>query len=267
MMFETPEENFEFEDSQFDADSFDEESDESEQAANEEEGLIRRRRLLKQTEALLLASSEPLTEVAFVNAVGKRAKGKLAEVVEELNAEYLEHDRAFEVLRVADGYLLFTRPEHGELLRRFLADKARTRLSRAALESLAVIAFRGPVTRVDVDEIRGVDSGGVLRNLLDRRLIRVKGRADIAGRPLLYEITDEFLKYFGITGVSDLPRHAELTRELGELRAAAQTGLLLEDTENATQSVDSDEDTKETKTGNGHHELSPQNLSEDNSED
>ena len=160
--------------------------------------------------------------------------------------------------------MLFTRPEHGDLLRRFLAEKARTKLSRAALESLAVIAFRGPVTRVDIDEIRGVDSGGVLRNLLDRRLIRVKGRAELVGRPLLYEITDEFLKYFGVTSVSDLPRHAELTRELGELRAAEQEqeSLLLDAPEETLP--EETEDTQDTpKSGNGHHKLTTKNISED----
>ncbi|MBK6766894.1 MAG: SMC-Scp complex subunit ScpB [bacterium] len=249
---------------------FDDDEDDSQEPGDIEP---RRRRLLSQTEALLLASTEPLTEAAYVNAVGKRAKGKLPQVVEELNAEYVQHGRAFEVMQVAGGYMLFTRPEHGDLLRRFLADKARTRLSRAALESLAVIAFRGPVTRVDIDEIRGVDSGGVLRNLLDRRLIRVKGRADLVGRPLLYEITDEFLKYFGVTGVSDLPRHAELTRELGELQIAEQVGLALESSVDApieTQVEEGQtEDVSEAaphRPGNGHHTMSPRILSDDESE-
>lgn len=238
---------------------------EEQQEAEDHE--FKRRRLLKQTEALLLVSTEPLTETAFINAVGKRAKGKLGEVIEALNEEYVTHDRAFEILPVAGGFMLFTRPEHGELLRRFLADKARTRLSRAALETLSVIAFRGPVTRVEVDEIRGVDSGGVLRNLLDRRLIRVKGRAEVVGRPLLYEITDEFLKYFGITNVSDLPRHAELTRELGELRDADQTVMQLSHVvEGEDSEDDSDVSTVHTK-GNGHQLLSPKNLSEDKLED
>ncbi len=243
---ETPEDEFEGED---------ESSDDIDGAE------LRQRRRMSQLEALLLASTEPLTEAAFVNAVGKRAKGKLPDLVSALNIEYGAQQRSFEILPVAGGYMLFTRPEHGDLIRRFLAEKARTRLSRAALESLAVIAFRGPVTRVDIDEIRGVDSGGVLRNLLDRRLIRVKGRAELIGRPLLYEITDEFLKYFGVTSVSDLPRHAELTRELGELRTA--------DHEQETLSLpEAEEDSPvelvaEPKSGNGHHKLTSQNLTED----
>lgn len=217
-----------------------------------------------QLEALLLASTEPITEASFSNAAGKRAGARLKELVQALNQDYLLQQRAFEILPVAGGYLLFTRPEHGDLIRRYLAEKARTRLSRAALESLAVIAFKGPVTRIEIDEIRGVDSGGVLRNLLDRRLIKVKGRAEIVGRPLLYETTDEFLKYFGITSISDLPRHAELTRELGELRSAEnhQEGLPL--SEHEAEAIDPAHEVG--KAGNGHRDLAPQNLSDSSEE-
>lgn len=257
------EEQNQFEDEQESPEA--EEFDGDDESAEESDEDLRTRRRMSKLEALLLVSTEPLTETLFVNAVGKRAKGKLPELVSALNQEYEAQQRSFEILHVAGGYMLFTRPEHGDLLRRFLAEKARTKLSRAALESLAVIAFRGPVTRVDIDEIRGVDSGGVLRNLLDRRLIRVKGRAELVGRPLLYEITDEFLKYFGVTSVSDLPRHAELTRELGELRAAEeeQESLLLDAPEETLP--EETEETKETpKTGNGHHKLTIENLSEGN---
>jgi segregation and condensation protein B len=96
--------------------------------------------------------------------------------------------------------------------------RARTRLSRAALETLAVVAYRGPVTHAEIDEIRGVDCGGVLRTLLDRRLVAVKGRAQVLGRPLLYETTPEFLKHFGLSDLSDLPRDSELLREWGQPR-------------------------------------------------
>ncbi len=225
----------------------------------------RQRRRMSQLEALLLASTEPLTEIAFINAVGKRAKGKLPDLAAALNLEYEVQRRSFEILPVAGGYMIFTRPEHGDLLRRFLAEKARTRLSRAALETLAVISFRGPVTRSDIDEIRGVDSGGVLRNLLDRRLIRVKGRAELVGRPLLYEITDEFLKYFGVTSVSDLPRHAELTRELGELRAAEDEQETLKLPE--TKEILPGGTELEEKPGNGHHRLISKQLTDDDGDD
>ncbi|MCC6476213.1 SMC-Scp complex subunit ScpB [bacterium] len=216
--------------------------------------------LMRQLEALLLAGTEPLTEQSFVTAVGRRGKKHFENLIVALNREYVEQERAFEILKVAGGYLIYTRPEHGEMLRRFLAEKARTRLSRAALESLSVIAFRGPVTRADIDEIRGVDSGGVLRTLLDRRLIRVKGRAEVAGRPLLYETTDEFLKYFGISDISELPRHAELTRELGEWHD--RTPDIFREGRNAdVPDLHEDEYADgEVKSGNGHSHLEPKNL-------
>ena len=169
-------------------------------------------------EALIFSSSEPLTETQFIAAAGKAGEGQLAALVEELNLEYQQSGRAFEILNIAKGYQFFTRREYSGVLRKLFVERAKMRLSRAGLETLAVVAFRGPVTRSEIDEIRGVDSGGVLRTLLDRRLIAVKGRAKMLGRPLLYETSQEFLKHFGLSDLSELPRDSELTREWGELR-------------------------------------------------
>ena len=169
-------------------------------------------------EALIFASTEPLTESQLAAALGPRVKGDLPRIVAELNYEYQRDGRAFEILPVAGGYQFFTRRDFSGLLRRLSAARARTRLSRAALETLAVVAYRGPVTRVEIDEIRGVDCGGVLRTLHDRRLVAVKGRAHVLGRPLLYETTAEFLKHFGLSDLSDLPRDSELLREWGQPR-------------------------------------------------
>lgn len=170
-------------------------------------------------EALIFAGTEPLTESQLIAALGDRAKGELAHIVAELNYEYERDGRAFEILHVAGGYQFFTKRDYSGVIRRLSAVRARTRLSRAALETLAVVAYRGPVTRAEIDEIRGVDCGGVLRTLLDRRLVNVKGRANVLGRPLLYETTPEFLKHFGLSDLSDLPRDSELLREWGQARA------------------------------------------------
>ena len=169
--------------------------------------------------ALIFASTEPLTERQLITALGDRAKGELARIVLELNYEYERDGQAFEILHVADGYQFFTKRDYSGVIRRLSVVRARTRLSRAALETLAVVAYRGPVTRAEIDEIRGVDSGGVLRTLLDRHLVAVKGRANVLGRPLLYETTPEFLKHFGLSDLSDLPRDSELLREWGQARA------------------------------------------------
>ena len=170
------------------------------------------------TEALIFASAEPLTESQLTAALGARVKGELPRIVAELNYEYQRDGRAFEILAVAGGYQFFTRRDFSGVLRRLSLARARTRLSRAALETLAVAAYRGPVTHAEIDEIRGVDCGGVLRTLLDRRLLAVKGRAQVLGRPLLYETTPEFLKHFGLSDLSDLPRDSELLREWGQPR-------------------------------------------------
>jgi len=169
-------------------------------------------------EALIFASAEPLTESQLTAALGARVKGELPRIVAELNYEYQRVGRAFEILAVAGGYQFFTRRDFSGVLRRLSLARARTRLSRAALETLAVVAYRGPVTHAEIDEIRGVDCGGVLRTLLDRRLLAVKGRAQVLGRPLLYETTPEFLKHFGLSDLSDLPRDSELLREWGQPR-------------------------------------------------
>jgi segregation and condensation protein B len=235
----------------------------------------RHRQLKSIAEALIFAATEPLTEAQFLIVVGKRAKGQLAELVEYLNAGYERDGRTFEILHVAQGYQFFTRTEYAHVLKKLITERSRTRLSRAALESLAVIAFRGPVTRVEIDEIRGVESGGVLRTLLDRRLILVKGRADVVGRPLLYETTNEFLRHFGIADLSELPKHHELTREWGELQEAKRqltTGTtdeedtlpMFDESESSVSEkheIDgSEEAQEESGHENGHNGLAPINL-------
>jgi len=177
-----------------------------------------RRFLLGVTEALIFASREPLTPDQFASALGNGARAELHDLVRELNLEYERDGRAFEILHVAGGYQMFTRKDYSGTLRKLFTDRARTRLSRAALETLAVVAYRGPVTRAEVDEIRGVDCGAVLRTLLDRRLVAIRGRANVIGRPMIYETTPEFLKHFGLSDLSDLPRDSELLREWGESR-------------------------------------------------
>jgi segregation and condensation protein B len=173
-------------------------------------------------EALIFASTEPLTESQMIAALGERVKGELPRIVAELNYEYQREGRAFEILPVAGGYQFFTRRDFSGVLRRLSVARARTRLSRAALETLAVVAYRGPVTRAEIDEIRGVDCGGVLRTLLDRHLLAVKGRAQVLGRPLLYVTTPEFLKHFGLSDLSDLPCDSELLREWVQPRSVEE---------------------------------------------
>jgi segregation and condensation protein B len=164
-------------------------------------------------EALIFASTEPLTEAQFVATVGDIGRDTLPQLVEQLNADYAEEGRAFEILHIAGGYQFFTRTDFAPMVQKMFLERSKSRLSRAALETLSITAYRGPITRTEIDEIRGVDSGAVLRTLLERRLIAVRGRQKGMGRPFLYETTLEFLRHFGLADISELPRQGELARE------------------------------------------------------
>jgi segregation and condensation protein B len=213
------------------------------------------------TESLLFASREPLTEQHYLAVVGQRRKGKLAEFVRQLNVDYERTGRAFEILHVAGGYQFFTRPDFSGALKKLAVERNKSRVSRAALETLAVVAFRGPVTRGEIDDIRGVDSGGVLRTLLERRMVAVKGRSEVVGKPLLYETTPEFLKHFGLSALTDLPRDSELTREWGKLQELesaerdSQTDLIT--TEMVNETADNDLEAHAEVRTNGHHHGHP----------
>jgi len=163
-----------------------------------------------QVEALLFSSEVPLPAHRLASLTGA-AKGRVLEAVDRLNVHYGETGRAFRIAEVAGGHQMVTVPEHGELLSRLHKEQVPTRLSKAALETLSIIAFKQPVTRAEVDRIRGVSaSDGVLRHLMERKVVRIAGRAEAPGRPLLYGTTREFLAYFGLGSVSDLPRTEEL---------------------------------------------------------
>jgi segregation and condensation protein B len=170
-------------------------------------------------EALLFAADSPvkldrLAELAEVPPETVRA------VIDELNARYAETGRTFRVQRVAQGYQLYTMPDYAEFVRRLYQHQYTHRLSRAALEVLAIIAYKQPVTRPEIEQLRGVDCSGPLVTLLERRLIATYGRASRPGNPFLYRTTPEFLRYFGLAGLEDLPR----MEEIGEFLARRETG-------------------------------------------
>jgi segregation and condensation protein B len=161
-------------------------------------------------EALLFASDGPLTAVRLAQLTG-RARAEVLAAVDHLNVFYAETGRAFRIAPLAGGFQLVTTPEHAPLVSALYKEKTAARLSRAALETLAIIAFKQPVTRAEIDVIRGVSaSDGVLRHLMERSLVRIAGRAEAPGRPLLYGTTREFLAHFGLHAIADLPRSDEL---------------------------------------------------------
>jgi segregation and condensation protein B len=167
-------------------------------------------------EAILFATDRPVTVEQLMIALPDRADDDLVRELEEMAADYDAMEAGFRLLPCAGGWQIRTDPEMHEFVTRFLVGKKRTRLSRAAMETLAIIAYRQPITRGDVEEVRGVDSGQVFHTLLERNLITVKGRSQALGRPLLYGTTEEFLRYFGLNSLVDLPSPQELEALLGE---------------------------------------------------
>jgi segregation and condensation protein B len=161
-------------------------------------------------EALLFANPEPLTQ-AQLNKVFDDDAPSLKDSVNRLNKFLSIHDRAYEIISVAGGYQLVTRSEYDVWIRRLLNKSGRLNLSSAALDALAIIAYKQPIGRYDVEAIRGVDSSGVLKTLIIRGLIKIKGRDSGPGRPLLYKTTKKFLEHFGLNRLSDMPKLKEIT--------------------------------------------------------
>jgi segregation and condensation protein B len=170
-------------------------------------------------EALLFAADAPvkLDRLAELAAVPPET---VRTVIDRLNADYQETGRAFRVQRVAQGFQLYTMPTYAEFVRRLYQRQYTHRLSGAALEVLAIVAYKQPVTRPEIEQLRGVDCSGPLVTLLERRLIATYGRASRPGNPFLYRTTPEFLRYFGLAGLEDLPR----MEEIGEFLARREAG-------------------------------------------
>ena len=157
-------------------------------------------------EALLFASDTPL-EIERIREVLELPDARAARaLMDELRARYEASSGALTILEVGGGFRLVTRPALAPWLVRLARARTRTRLSRPALEALAIVGYKQPVSRPEVDAIRGVNSEAVLDNLLERRLVRIAGRKDAPGRPFLYETTREFLVAFGLRDVGDLPK-------------------------------------------------------------
>ncbi len=164
-------------------------------------------------EALLIASDVPLTPERLKECIDDGHKIDLAATVKELNERYKADQHAFYIMSVGKGFQIVTINQYEHVVRNYINRNVRARLTYAALETLAVIAYKQPISKPEIERVRGVNCSAVLSTLLERELITVSGRSDAAGRPLLYVTTEEFLRYFGLATAADLPR----TRELDEL--------------------------------------------------
>lgn len=178
--------------------------------SEEGEGRVsERREQLRILEALVLASPEPVSASRLAEVVPDATPAAVRDLVSELNAEYAAQERGFEIDEVAGGYQLRTRSDLAEHVRALQPRRA-VRLSRASLETLAVVAYKQPVTRAEIEHVRGVDAGAVLRTLLERTLVRIAGHREIPGRPMLYATTKRFLEVFSLASLEDLPSLREI---------------------------------------------------------
>lgn len=157
-------------------------------------------------ETLLFITDKPLSLKKIVELIEDKevSEDLVKEIIDELISDYTRYS-SLVIRQVAEGYQIATKPEFAEYVRRLYRDRTLLRLSPAAVETLAIIAYRQPITKAEIEETRGVDCTAVLETLLERRLIKIVGRKEVIGRPLLYGTTQEFLKYFGLNSLSDLP--------------------------------------------------------------
>ena len=158
-------------------------------------------------ESLLFVSDKPLLnrEIKAVIKDELPENIKVEDIMKEIQQEYVQFNRSFELKFVADGWTFATKPEYSNWIKKLLKEKTILKLSPSAMEVLAIIAYKQPITRAEIDNVRGVDSGGVIDTLTDRKFIKIVGRKETLGRPLLYGTTQEFLRHFGLSHLSELP--------------------------------------------------------------
>jgi segregation and condensation protein B len=180
-------------------------------------------------EAIIYVAPEPVSLEAILKTLEGEERGRVKAKLEELMADFQQAQHGIQVREVAAGYKFFSKAEHHEVLRKFVKSlKPPVRLSKPALETLAVIAYRQPVTLPEIDEIRGVDCGGVIHTLLEKKLVVTSGRKNVVGRPILYRTSRDFLVHFGLKDVGELPslkEFEELAKQaLGSEWAVEQPG-------------------------------------------
>jgi segregation and condensation protein B len=181
------------------------------------EGLLPRRpaaELKAILEALIFASPDPLTPKAIYKLLDAEPKEDVQAALAELKQEY-ERPGGLQLVEVAGGFQIVTRPDLHEWVRRLFHERTSQKLSVQALETLAVIAYRQPVTALEITEIRGVNTSGVINTLLERHLVKIVGRKQVVGRPFMYATTKEFLIRFGLNDLSDLPKVEDMAEALG----------------------------------------------------
>lgn len=180
---------------------------------------LEERELKSILESLLFVSAEPISLERLMVALGAVSKHELTHALQSLREDFDREGRGVQMVELAGGYQMVTRTEHAPWIKRLAKAKAAPKLSRSAMESLAIIAYKQPIVRAEIEQIRGVEVSGVLRTLLERKLIRMVGRKDVPGRPIMYGTTKLFLQQFGLSDLSQLPPLREF-KELGDAEQA-----------------------------------------------
>ncbi len=183
------------------------------------------------TEALLFASPEPLDHKKISRFLGKLTKAQVGEVIQALNERYTEGGHSFRIREIADGFQICLLPNMTMAVEKFLKRQRERRLTQAGLETLSVIAYKQPVTKGEIEHIRGVAVDGPLNTLLERKLVTIVGRAEKVGHPLLYGTTKKFLEYFGLKNLKELPRIDEFTETYKIKKKSSQQELTLSEDE------------------------------------
>lgn len=161
-------------------------------------------------EALLFAVHEPISIRKIVEIIEGSDQKLIKEVISQLGKEYDSYDRAFQIEEIANGFQLLSRPEYHEWVSKLIKKSNDAKLSQSSLETLAIIAYKQPIIRADIEAIRGVQSGQIIRTLIEKDLVKIAGRDEVLGRPLLYGTTKKFLEFFSLNSIKDLPKVEEL---------------------------------------------------------
>lgn len=173
-------------------------------------------KLKKILESLLFVSETPLSPKRVGSFLKDATVDEIQKALASLREEINQMDRSFQVLEIAEGFQLVTRPEYHKWAKELYKVISKTRLSKASMEALAIIAYKQPVTRAEVEAIRGVDISNMIQSLLEKKMVRILGRAETPGRPLLYGTTHEFLIHFGLKDLTDLPKISEIQELAGD---------------------------------------------------
>ncbi len=174
-----------------------------------------KRELMSVVESLLFVSGEPLT-IKEISSILKTNISHTEEILESLSAEYEDISRGIKLININNSYQLVTKPQNSDYIHELVKGNTRQFLSQASLETLAIVAYKQPITRIDIDEIRGVKSDSAVQNLMEKGLIKERGRLNVPGRPILYVTTEEFLRQFGLVDLEELPSLQELLEKYSQ---------------------------------------------------